>query len=192
MNHLNSTIILPNYFDEMWMGDHKINIPAVGEKIALEASNTVIARFEDVAIAFRIIYSNADNNAAYLFNDGFAYESGRQSFKLEHNKVLRLTIQHPDNQKATIAMWWKAVEGIKTDAEFLAFRKSILNAPVDVSEKNGVIAVSVLTASGKLGVQADVINKKRLNYYNPMPLPDNFLFNVDGKEIGLPVIGKYN
>jgi len=89
-------------------------------------------------------------------------------------------------------MWWKAVEGIKTDAEFLAFRKSILNAPVDVSEKNGVIAVSVLTASGKLGVQADVINKKRLNYYNPMPLPDNFLFNVDGKEIGLPVIGKYN
>jgi len=192
MNHLNSTIILPNYFDEMWMGDHKINIPAVGEKIALEASNTVIARFEDVAIAFRIIYSNADNNAAYLFNDGFAYESGRQSFKLEHNKALRLTIQHPDNQKATIAMWWKAVEGIKTDAEFLAFRKSILNAPVDVSEKNGVIAVSVLTASGKLGVQADVINKKRLNYYNPMPLPDNFLFNVDGKEIGLPVIGKYN
>jgi len=193
MNYLNSTIILPAYFDEIWIGDHKINMPAIGEKIALDASNTLIARFEDVAIAFRILYSNADKNTpAYLFNDGFQYESGRQSFRLDHNKALRLTLTHPDNEKATIVMWWKAEEGIKTDAAFLQFKKTILAAPVQVNNNNGIIDVSVLTASGKLGVQADLINKKRLNYYNPSPLPKDFLFMVDTKEIGKPVIGKYN
>jgi hypothetical protein len=33
--------------------------------------------------------------------------------------------------------------------------------------------------------------RKRLNYYNPSTLPDDFLFQVDGIEIGKPVMEKY-
>ena len=53
-NYLNSTIILPNYFDEIWLGKTKINTPNVGSKTVFEETNTFFARFEDVVIAFRI------------------------------------------------------------------------------------------------------------------------------------------
>ena len=51
--------------------------------------------------------------------------------------------------------------------------------------------ISVKTQSGKLGVKADILNKKRLDYYNPKPLPKDFLFNVDGEELGRPIMEKY-
>jgi hypothetical protein len=47
------------------------------------------------------------------------------------------------------------------------------------------------TPSGKLGVKSDIVNKKRLEYYNPCPMPANFLFIVDGVEIGQPILKKY-
>ena len=88
-------------------------------------------------------------------------------------------------------MWWKVEEGIKSDADFLKFRQSVLNAPVTINERNGIVDISVSTPTGKLGVRTDIANQKRLNYYNPSPLPANFLFNVDGVEIGKPIMDKY-
>ena len=88
-------------------------------------------------------------------------------------------------------MWWKTAEGINTAADFKKFRQTVLNAMVTVSDTNGVLDVSVNTPSGKLGVKADIINKKRLDYYNPVALPNNFLFNVNGVEIGKPIMEKY-
>jgi hypothetical protein len=88
-------------------------------------------------------------------------------------------------------MWWKVEEGISTDADFLKFRQAVLNAAVSANEKDGIVDVSVFTPSGKLGVKANIATKKRLAYYNPDPLPQNFLFNVDGVEIGKPIVGKY-
>jgi hypothetical protein len=66
-----------------------------------------------------------------------------------------------------------------------------LTTPVLVHEKDGIVDVSVSTPSGKLGVKADIVNKKRLVYYNPSPLPADFLFNVDGVELGKPIMSKY-
>lgn len=80
---------------------------------------------------------------------------------------------------------------IKNDAEFQQFRQNVLNSPVSINEKDGSIDISVRTSSGKLGVKADLINWKRLDYYLPVPLPDNFHFNVDGMEIGRPILKKY-
>jgi hypothetical protein len=88
-------------------------------------------------------------------------------------------------------MWWKVKEGIKSDADFSKFRKKVLSAPVKIEEKNGIADVAVNTQAGWLGVKTDVANKKRLNYYNPKPLPANFLFNIDGVEIGKPLMEKY-
>ncbi len=191
-NHLNSTIILPNAFDEIWIGNRKIGVPDVGAMAPLDETNTFTARFEDVAIAFRILWDNACKGIrAALYNDGFRYESHRESFRLKNNDALRLTLRHPDNGKAQIAMWWKVEEGVISDADFLRFRKKVLNTPVEVSEINGIIDISVSTSAGKLGVKADITNKKRLNYYNPTPLPQDFLFNIDGVEIGQPIMKKY-
>jgi hypothetical protein len=104
---------------------------------------------------------------------------------------LRLTLRHPDNGLARMAMWWKVAEGIKTDADFAKFRQQVLNAPVTATEQNGIVDISVNTALGKLGVRADIANKKRLAYYNPAPLPEHYLFSADGVEIGEPIMKKY-
>jgi hypothetical protein len=191
-NYLNSTIILPNAFDELWMGNSKISVPEVGGKLAFDQTNTIFARFEDVGFAIRILWSNADNGTKMtLYNDGFNYQPTRENFKMANGKGLRLTLQHPNSGKGVIAMWWKVEEGIAGDAQFNKFRQSIINTPVNVSDKNGIVDVLVLTSSGKLGIKADILNKKRLTWSNPTPLPDNFLFNVDGLEMGKPIIEKY-
>ncbi len=191
-NYLNSTIILPNTFDEIWMGNTKIEVPKPGEKASFDETNTFTARFEDVAVAFRILWDNAGKDVkAYLYNDGFQYNPSREAFHLVHNEALRLTLRHPDNGTARIAMWWKVQEGIKSDADFQKFRQNVLKAQVKVEEENGIVDISVLTPSGKLGVKSDLLNNKRLEYYNPNPLPANFLFNVDGVEIGQPILEKY-
>ncbi len=191
-NYLNSTIILPKYFDDIWIGNSKTSIPDIGGKTSLDETNTLFARFEDVAIAFRILWDNADKGVrANLFNDGFKYESKREAFSMVNNEAIRLTLRHPDTGKAAIAMWWKVAEGIKTAAEFSKFRQTVLKAPVYINVNQGIADISVTTPTGKLGVKADITGKKRLAYYNPVPLPQSFLFNVDGEEIGIPLLGKY-
>lgn len=190
--YLNSTIILPDAFDEIWIGKTRKQTPQKGESLVLDETNTFFARFEDVAIAFRYLhYNTAEGVRPALYNDGFAYTSSREQFTLKHNKALRLTLQHPNDGKATVAMWWKTAEGIRTDADFTRFRQSVLNAPVTIQETNGITEISVLTASGKLGVQADLVNKKRVSYINPSVLPQDFLFMVDGVELGKPIMAKY-
>ena len=192
-DYLNSTIILPNTFDEIWFGNGKIIVPGIGGKVSLDQTNTFFARFEDVAIAIRLLWDNADKGVKMsLYNDGFTYQPSRENFKMANGNGLRLTLQHPNNGKGAIAMWWKVEEGITGDADFLKFRQTILKSPVSLNEKDGIIDISVLTISGKLGIKADMANKKRLIYYNPKPLPQDFLFNVDGIEIGKPIICKYS
>ena len=191
-DYLNSTIILPNAFDEIWMGNNKIKVPEKGQHIFLDTTKTFFARFEDVAIAFRFIWDNADKNSLpALYNDGFAYISNREKFPLQHNQAMRITLQHPNNGQADIAMWWKAEEGVQTDAAFTAFRQTVLLAIPVIKEENGVIDISIQTAAGKLGVKANLKEKKRLEYANPVPLPKAFLFTVNGEEIGKPVLIKY-
>ena len=191
-NYLNSTIILPNAFDEIWIGNKKSKVPEIGSSVTLDDTNTLFARFEDVAMAFRVLWDNADKGVKVsLVNDGFKYESHRENFSLKNNETLRLTLRHPENGKARIAMWWKVEEGIKNEADFSKFRKKVLSAPVKIEEKYGTVDVCVNTQAGWLGVKADVANKKRLNYYNPKPLPANFLFNIDGVEVGKPIMEKY-
>lgn len=191
-DYLNSTIVLPNAFDEIWIGDKKVGTPAIGSRIDFDETNTFFARFEDVAIAIRILWDNAGNEEKpTLYNDGFEYNPARESFSIENNKALRITLKHPADGKAKIAMWWKVQEGIAGDEDFLKFRQSVLKAPINISEKNGIADISVLTASGKLGVRADLVKKQRLDYYLPVPLPKDFLFNVSGEELGQRIMKKY-
>lgn len=191
-DYLNSTIILPDYFDEVWMDDQKISVPAIGAHVSMGKAHTFFAKFEDVVIAFRFLWDNTEGKAsAALYNDGFRFHSSREGFKLAHNQAMRITLQHPNDGKAAIAMWWKTAEGIHSAADFIRFRKQVMDAPVSVSAENGLIEISVTTSAGKLGVKADLTKKKRLEYYYPVPLPTHFLFNVNGKEIGLPIMQKY-
>jgi hypothetical protein len=191
-DYLNSTIILPNAFDEIWIGSKKIPPPEAGGKVKFDETNTFFARFEDAVISIRILWDNAGKNSKMtLHNDGFIYQPNRENFKMANNKGLRLTLQHPNDGKGAIAMWWKVEEGISSKTDFSKFRQKVMNTPVTISEKNGIVDISVLTPSGMLGVKTDLLNKRRLAYYNPQPLPKVFLFNVDGVEIGRPIMEKY-
>ena len=60
-----------------------------------------------------------------------------------------------------------------------------------IKTENGLLDVAVLTKAGKLGLRADLPNKKRLAYYNPQPLPADFLLNIDGVEIGKPILEQF-
>jgi hypothetical protein len=51
--------------------------------------------------------------------------------------------------------------------------------------------VSVQTSSGKLGLKADLKKKVRLDYYNPIPLNRNILYNIDGVDVGKKIMQKY-
>lgn len=191
-DYLNSTIILPNIFDEIWLGNRKIEVPAMSSKVEFDATQTFFARFEDVVIAFRFLWSNTTAGVRpALHNDGFKYASSRERFSLKHNKALRITLQHAKDEMAKVAMWWKVAEGIKTDRAFAQFRQEVLKAEVILKEENGQIDLAVMTKAGKLGLRADLPNKKRLAYYNPQPLPQEFLLNIDGVEIGKPILKKY-
>lgn len=191
-DYVNSTVVLPNYFDQLYFGNTRIMQRAVGTEIPLDSTNTFFAKFEDVAIAIKVLYSNAEGTEkATLYNDGFKYNSNREAFNLVHNEALRLTLKHPNNGKANIVMWWKAAEGIDTDTKFQAFRNSVLDAPVSITDANNVLDVSVQTTSGKLGLKADLKKKVRLDYYNPTPLNRNILFNIDGVDVGKKIMGKY-
>jgi len=191
-DYLNSTILLPNAFNEVWIGNKKVTIPAIGEQVGLDATKTFFAKFEDVVVAFKILYDDATTNeSAYIFNDGFQYSASRENFSLTNNKLIRMTLKHSNNGKATIAMWWKTAEGITTDAAFANFRATVLNTSTNVSNNEGILDVSVITPQGKLGVKADLNLKKRITYYNPSPLPAQFLFNVDGVELGKKIMQKY-
>lgn len=191
-DYLNSTIILPNIFDEIWLGDRKIEVPVVSSKVEFDATQTLFARFEDVVIAFRFIWSNPGVGAKpALHNDGFKYKSSRENFSLKHNKALRITLQHAKDEMAKVAMWWKVAEGIKTDRAFAQFRQEVLNAEVMLKEENGQVDLAVMTKAGKLGLRADLTNKKRLDYYNPQPLPTDFLLNINGVELGRPLLKPY-
>jgi hypothetical protein len=190
--YLNSTILLPNVFNEVWVGNKKFATPAIGDQLSLDATKTLFVKFEDVVVAFKILYDDAANNEpAYIINDGFEYNSSREKFSLTNNKVIRMTLKHSNNGKATIAMWWKSEEGIKTDAAFAKFRASVLQAKSEVTNNAGIIDIAVITPQGKLGVKADLNIKKRITYYNPNPLPKQFLFNVDGVELGKKIMQKY-
>ena len=190
--YLNSTILLPNVFNEVWIGNKKMSVPTIGSQLGLDSTKTVFVKFEDVVVVFKILYDDAlTNEVAYIMNDGFEYKASRANFSLTNNKLLRMTLKHSKNGKATIAMWWKTAEGITTDAAFANFRASVLNAKCNVTNNAGIVDVSVMTLQGKLGVKADLNFKQRITYYNPSPLPAQFLFNVDGVELGKKIMQKY-
>lgn len=190
--YLNSTIILPHAFGEIWLGNHQIAVPETGAKADFDDTQTLFTRFEDVVIAFRFLWTNSEKGTKpALYNDGFKFVASREKFPLQHNAALRITLQHPTDGKADVAMWWKTAEGIKSDRAFADFRQEVLKAEVAVKAENGQVDIAVMTKAGKLGVRADLSNKKRLDYYNPLPLPKKFLFSIDGQEIGKSIMEKY-
>jgi hypothetical protein len=142
--YLNSTIILPHAFDEIWIGNKKTTAPEAGGKVEFDDTNTFFARFEDVVISIRILWDNAGKNTKMaLYNDGFSYQPKRENFRMASNKGLRLTLQHPDDGKGAIAMWWKVEEDITSEADFSNFRQKVLKTPVFINEKDGIIDVAV-------------------------------------------------
>jgi hypothetical protein len=131
------------------------------------------------------------NSEPQLFNDGSAFHAGRESFQFAHNHAVRLTMQHPDNGKAARPLWWKTAKGFNTAADFASIRKQVMATPVTTKEEKGIIYIAVQEAQGKLEIKANPVRKKVLKYYYPLPLPKDFLFTVDGKEIGKPILIKY-
>jgi hypothetical protein len=66
-----------------------------------------------------------------------------------------------------------------------------LNSKVEVFNQTGIVDVAVQTPNGKLGLKADINLKQRLEYYSPYTLPKDFLFNINGVEVGRKIMEKY-
>ena len=189
-DYLNSTILLPDAFDEIRFGHLTIAAPEVGGEVSFDETNSFFARFEDVAVAIRVLWDDAEPGTKMtLHNDGYRYVPHREHFEMANNKGLRLTLRQ--STSAAIAMWWKVEEDINSEAAFTDFTNKVLDTPIEVKADGGVIEVAVHTQSGKLGVKADLIGQQRLEYDNPSPVPKDFLLLVDGMELGKPILQKH-
>lgn len=170
----------------------KIQVPDSGLSIPFNTSNTLYARFEDVVVGFRILWSNVDTNTRpVLYNDGFEFHSNRVKGQLKESKALRFTLQHPNKAPLRIAMWWKVEEGVVDSKAFEKFRNEMNHAPVNISNIHNKIDIAVSSNQGLLGVKADLNTKTRLGYYGSESDNRSFLFKVNGKEIGRPIMQSY-
>jgi hypothetical protein len=88
-------------------------------------------------------------------------------------------------------MWWKVEEGVVGSKAFEKFRNEMNKAQVNISYDQNKIDISVSSPKGLLGLKADLKTKTRLGYYGSETDNRSFLFKVNGKEIGKPIMQSY-
>ncbi len=162
---LQSHIVLPsNFIDEVWNGDKKIeNWLGIGSQaLSSDGNYTFFLKFEDVVVSIRYLMAK-DIDGKDVKPGLYIDSDGTQSFA--NGNAMRLTADLSSAtpakwQRGTVAMWWRADDGIDTEEKFAALRSKVINAPVEVSDDGSKVKVLVTTPDGDLGFEGDLIRKK--------------------------------
>ena len=114
--------------------------------------------------------------------------------------------------RGTVAMWWRADDGITTDEQFAALRGKVINAASTVTDDGSRISVQVTSPDGELGFSGNLVRKVFPQAVQANPTsPDNkeywgfeqtatvggveaenVLFTVNGEDIATPIFQKSN
>ncbi|NSL54306.1 hypothetical protein [Uliginosibacterium aquaticum] len=140
------------------------------QAIALPAGRTLFVRRGDAVAALRLLaaWDVAGTPIGFtLHNDGLAWQA------------LRLTAVHSPqatDQRASLAMWAWAGEGLADEQAFARERQRILGLGGEATLQGDVVRASV----GVLQLQADVVSGRRLLRQGHAEVPDS-AWSVDGR-----------
>lgn len=196
---IRSHVIFPcgNKVDALWNGNTQIGDPAsissAGEALSTEDHQTFFIRFEDVAVGIRYLLVQNDAGAEVpvsIFNKN----------KTDSNMgdVMHLSAQLSEDtptkgKYGAVAMWWRVEEGVNDDAAFEQFRRSMIEASVEVSAPTGggtEYTVKVTSPEGELGVSGDCSTKRQTANYGGTVLPQGSIYAVDGKDVANTIFSR--
>lgn len=161
---LQSHIVLPsNYIDEVWLGNEKIDKwLSIGNKALPAGDNyTFFLRFDDVVVSIRYLYAmDIDGRQAtprlYIDTDGTQVFTPGNAMRITTD----LSTGTPAKwTRGTVAMWWRADDGITTDEQFAALRGKVINAASTVTDDGSRISVQVTSPDGELGFSGNLVRK---------------------------------
>lgn len=186
-----SHVIIPaSKIDGMWNGNTQItDWSAISEQpLSTDDKQTFFLRFEDVAVGIRYLLVQNDEDAAVpvsIVNKKKTVSNMGDAMHLS----AQLSAGTPAKGKfGAVAMWWRVEEGITDDAAFERFRKTMIDAAVEIStpaDAGGTIYSAYVTPAGgeKLGVAADRETKKATDITGGITLPSGSVYAVDGTDV---------
>ncbi len=81
--------------------------------------------------------------------------------------------------RGTIAVWARAEDGIRSDADFAALRQRVLKLPVAADLQGDVLAAS----AGPLRLKVDVAASRRLLREGMKPVPADATLWLEGRDL---------
>jgi hypothetical protein len=139
-------------------------------------------------------YGNATAALRFVFADTPA--GGRAPVELVNDgmktKTMRLTAVHSEQKpqgRITAALWTRVADNLD-DAKFADFRKAFATAKPTVKRDAATLDVQVPGLSGTLRLTADLKAEKRLAIEGAAPGPRNYLLEVNGRELGAPLLDR--
>ncbi len=214
---LQSHIVLPsNYIDGVWLGNTEVpNWLSIGTKaLPAEDNYTFFLRFDDVVVSIRyLLATDVNGNQATprlcIDTDGTQVFTPGTAMRITTD----LSTGTPEKwSRGTVAMWWRADDGITTDEQFAALRQKVISAESKVVDDGSRVSILVASPDGDLGFSGNLIRKVFPQAVQANPTaPDNkeywgfeltetiggvqaenVLFTVNGEDIAGPIFAKSN
>ncbi|MBS1208132.1 MAG: hypothetical protein H6R19_530 [Proteobacteria bacterium] len=148
----------------------------VPQSLALPAGSTLFVRREDAVAALRLLGAWDVQGAPTgftLHNDGLAY------------RALRLTASHSavrSDQRASLAMWAYAKDGVASEAAYAGLRRQVLGAKGTATLRAGILDAALQGLGTDLRLQADVTKGQRLLRSGHTPMPEDAAVLVNGQK----------
>ena len=156
----------------------------VKDKLRLPTPDTpVFLKYGHAAAALRFVVATTPDGAAApveLVNDGAKW------------KTMRLTAVHSEEKprgRVMTALWMRVAENLD-DAKFAAFRHAFAAAKPVVKHDSASLDVKVPGLSGALHLKADLKTEKLLVREGAARGPDNYLLEVNSRELGAPLLDR--
>ena len=156
----------------------------VKDKLRLPTPDTaVFLKVGQAAAALRFVVATTPDGAAApveLVNDGAKW------------KTMRLTAVHTEQRphgRVSAALWTRVAENLD-DAKFAAFRKAFAAAQPAVKHTATTLDVQVPGLSGALRLKADLKKEEPLVRNGAARGPENYLLEVNGRELGAPLLDR--
>lgn len=212
---LASHVILPaEHLDEVWVGERRFSSvdEIYEEPLTEQGARCFFLRYGDVVIGIRYLYAEGVDGkqvTPMLVNE----RDSTNIYKVGH--AMRLTAWLSDEQPAkwsrgTVAMWWRAEQGIDSDEEFAAFRSAMQSAEIELASSAEKFTVKVSSPDGDLGFAGEYYRRYYKQYVWEQPdRPDRTefwafrttdviggidaeepLFSVNGEDIGRRILSK--
>ena len=185
---LQSHVIIPSSkINELWNGNTKLTSWSSLTSMDLTSEKCFFIKCDNVAVGIRFLLVKdvfGVDIPVTLYNDNISVSAG---------KAMRLTATHsattPDSE-GVIAMWWRAEEGIGSDAAFTTFRNNMIATVPGITISGDLYTIKVMTPNGELGIKADKSSLQMIENYGNISLPESSVMSVDGVDISSAIFSK--